>query len=1218
MIRAYDDKWTVVPEADRVFVPDRALDDAVWKHAAPLSDFRTFYANEPAADSPVYRIAYDGANLYIRGSFGREAEQALAHIEALVRPPSVPDGAFCAVKIPWAEASRLAGTDWNPTSKRRRIDIVPISCRRSGHGEAETYEVEAAVPLAAFGVETIVPGEEWGLNIVHVHHMNTRPMLSWVPVRTSTYVDGGSRPGGPVSLRANIADEERFGSLFMKRLPHGTPWRPVEWEFDYTGFAEKRLSFMPMEPGASEPRYVLHWKSPDEAWREIEPIGRMERGDRVVWTFRHPEPLRNGMYKLRLTERTAGPGQGTFAELAFDRTSMIEAGLALAGSRFPPPSPRMPTAWAPPSAEARRLLELVPDKSGMDGVGVPERPELMPEPFLYRLSDDGRSLISTVTGLTYPNERYPESHKLTVRNGKGETTDYPYYEAADGTPYFFSAALWARQRSRVMEAIPALASADPSGAARLLYRLAQAAEGYVPLTKLWWNMYPFDAFAGPPFNIRSGVWVGWPWLELQRLNPLLKAYDELGRTDAFERLGDETGTDVHSEIVTKLFDPTVEFVLGFPRLYSNLDPYIWRDLIDFGKALGRPDYIHFVVEWAHEMLATQFVSDGFWNEITLSYHLQVVGNIRKAMESLEGYSDRDGYVSPRTGRRFDRLDVGREFPLFERANAVSRKLVYPNGKALPIQDTWASNAVEPDPDAGTLLLPAAGVGRLTLGRGANQWQLYLLFSPKNGHNHKDPLHMTLFAEGQELLPDIGYTYTKYRPFATCTIGHNTVVVNGKDMEIDETSRAGGRIERFVAEVGLLQMMRVVEPAAYAETERYGRELWFVPFAGDLGRGYALDVFRVSGGERHEYTLQGDANRDAVFRTDLPLEPYGPYLLTPGTPVREPVHYGDFGSAGGEYPGYLYVRDVSRVRLQGERFAVTLETRDGDGTESARLNIAGLLDDGPNELYLGRSPSVRTTRLHGGNRQTADNDAEADKYDMPKLVLRREGPGLRSTFVTVLEPYREADGGRGAGGPRIEAIDRLRSERGPAAAVVVRIVYGDVTDILLSNPHPEQPLMVGDIALHGETGFIRMEDGAVTILALSSGTRLRKGVLEVKGAGPVSGTVAGTLRRGDGDEVDALVTDTPVPDQAIGRYAIVTHPDGTASGFRIGGIRRERGSAVLELADQDPGFRIGRDGASEQIFHPGKRWSGTHAFEIANVEIRLFGPGGRDEGPNGKA
>ncbi|MDF2663468.1 MAG: Heparinase II/III-like protein [Paenibacillus sp.] len=693
------------------------------------------------------------------------------------------------------------------------------------------------------------------------------------------------------------------------------------------------------------------------------------------------------------------------------------------------------------------------------------------------------------------------------------------------------------------------------------------------------------------------MWNRWYIADLASLQPLLRALDTVRKTDALEVLSQEVGEDVEARLVEEMIAPSIDFVLGYTKRLGNMNATVWSGLIEAGKAIGQPDYIHKTVEWIRDYVDKQFLSDGFWNEVTLSYHIQSTEGLVGALKQLEGWSDPSGYESPRSGVRYDNLQMAAEYPITEKAKQLPNLLAYPNGNVLPIQDTWANQRAEaPNAKASSLLLPAAGIGKLASGEGAGQTQLYLQFGPKYGHTHYDPLNLNLYAQGQELLPDLGYTYTKYRYFTLSTLGHNTVVVNGKNMTTAGEAKHGGKIEAFVPNGGPFQAIRASETNAYPETGEYSREPWFVPFGGgDGSEGYVLDIFRVSGGDRHEYTLQGDANRDAIFRTDLPLEPYGPRLLPPGTEAQEAETYQQSGTAEGHYPGYIYVKEVQRAELQDDRYSVTLVTYDGGG-EQAKLRITGLLEEGDNELFLGRSPSIRGTRLSG---RTLDTNDEAVKHDMPKLVLRREGADLTSTFVTAMEPYESSDG------PNIESVDRLEPDAAPEGAVVVQVSYGDTTDLILSSPrHPEAAVVVGDVTMRGEMGMIRMVNGTVTKMVLVGGTLLKKGSRELTGTGPVTGTISSTKRLDNGDGYNGFVTETPIaPEQAAAlrnRYVMVTHPDGSGGGYKIKDIRVESGKTAIELADYDPGFDINDDGTSEMAYFPAKQWTGAHTFSIANV------------------
>lgn len=1212
-VHTYQNKWAVVSGTSQAPVIDGKLDETLWQQAATLGDFRTAYDNQPVEDGPEYRIAYDAANLYIGGTFTEEEAASLASVGIVIRPPSS-NGIDYVAALPVNTGAALSSTNWDlsqlkqPGAAGKQVDISGFPYSQTDNEGTGTVRIEAAIPLSDLGDAVISPGDEWQLNILHAHDINTKPLLSWVPVRTSRYSGSATSP----TLEANVVDEGRLGSLFFGQLLQGEGELTLSaGDLSYADFTEKQLSFE--QENTNLTHYRLQWREPNQAWQTLEPIDVHTAGNRMVLSFNHPAPMSDGWYELSLLAYDETPADGAFSIISFDRDSLIAAGETMFEPAPPEESPT-PITWTPASEEVQHLLSLIPEQSGIPTVGLPEKPELQAVPGLYTLSEDGRHLVAAATGTLYPNDQYPETQSLTVFNRLGEPEVYPYYEDAAGRKYFLSARLWYEQSTKVAQDAEQLASTDPLGTARLLYRFAQVQDGYVPETSRVAYVAPFNANSGPPFLDNSGVWSNWHVTQLLNIEPLLLAYGEIGKTDALQVLSSETGVDVRQEIENRLFRPAIDYVLAFPVGYHNTDPYIWRGLITAGKVLDKPDYIHLVVERMNEFLESQFMSEGFWHQTALSYHIQVLRNINQVLAGLQGYSDPVGYVSPRTGTRFDNLDLNEAFPVLDRVNQVLNELTYPDRKMLPVQDTWANTKVNSSVALDPLLLPEAGIGRLAVGQDAVQSQLNLMFTPKYGHNQRDPLNITLYANGQELLPDLGYTYTNYRQFASSTIGHNTVVVDSQDMTIGDANKDGGRIESFVPEGGLFQEMRASE-SAYPEAEDYEREPWFVPFAdGENGEGYVLDLFRVSGGDRHEYTLQGDANHDAWFETDMPLASYGPYLLPPGTEVRQPTSYTDFGSADGNYPGYIYIRDVEKAELPDDQYQVTLATRDDQGSMLSKLRITGLLEDGDNALYLGRSPSIRATRLHGGGGGGPyDNNIEAEKYDMPKLVLRRDGNGdgeLKSTFVTLMEPYQSTEQ------PRIEAIERLQPDQVVDGAVAIQVVYGKTTDILLSNPiHPEEPLVAGDIVLQGKMGMIRLENGIVQKMELAGGTLLRKGDQEVTGTGSIAGTVTGTLRKMNGDAVDALVTDANVPQEMIGNYVMVTHPDQTTSGYRIGDIRQEQGKTWIVLADQDPGFVINEDGSSGQVFFPGKTWSGMNTFRIDNVET-LEGDGTPETGETG--
>ncbi|WP_158301571.1 heparinase II/III domain-containing protein [Paenibacillus mesophilus] len=932
-ITMYSNKWTVLPQSQAAPVIDGALSDNVWSGAAALDDFRTAYYNEPVPDGPSYKMFYDSSNLYFGGSFATEDKAILEKVELVVSRQTYGEAHYV-VTIPITPLAKATVTDWNigrdiakENPQRTKVNAFTSAMTDSGGRTS----VEVSVPLSALGASAPAPGTEWRVNVVHVYHLNTKPLLSWIPLRTSNFWDTGST----VTIKGNLVDEGRMGSVFFGQTPVGQRWTPEEAELRYTGFTQKQLSF---KRGSTvnpvQTKFSLKWKNPVGDWEPLTQVTSVKNGDRCTLTFEHPPALDFGLTELQIyAYRDDQPNDGRFAIVTFDRDSLIEAGLEWTG-KAPPPAGTVQVQPAPASQQVVDTLELIPDKVGFIFTGLPEMPELHPLG-LYKLSADNKSIVSLKTGTVYPNAQYPESNVVTAVNRKGETLEYPYYEDAEGKRYFLSAHLWYLQKDYATAQTEKIAKTDALGAARLLYRFAQVYEGYAPSTDYIWRNYPINITSGPPFNYWGGMWYRWSVADLNSLRPLLRAYNLVKKTNALELLSQEVGENIDKKLVEQMFIPSMQYALSYPYVLGNMNYTQWLGMIDAGKMLNEPDYIHNAFEWMQDYVETQFLSDGYWKEVAPSYHVQSTNGLDQAIAALDGYSDPAGYVSPRTGRRFDDLDMAKDYPIIERSLRDNNLLVYPDGKLLPIQDSWASDkAKSPILNAGSFLMPAAGIGRLAAGAGAGQSQLWLQFQPKYGHNHYDPLQLNLYAEGQELLPDLGYTYTKDRSFSLSTMGHNTVVVDSKDMKIDNVSKHGGKIDLF-APAGQVQVMRADQKEAYAGLDQYSREPWFVSFPGAQGgEGYVVDLFRVSGGSRHEYTLQGDANRDSVFVTDMALDPYGPYLLPPGTPVVEPEQFNDKGSAGGHYYGYISVKDVKKAQLPGDRYDLTLVTSE-KGAEKAK-------------------------------------------------------------------------------------------------------------------------------------------------------------------------------------------------------------------------------------------------------------------------------------------
>ncbi len=1189
IIECYLDKWAIAKKVEIGPEIDGILDDLAWIDVDSLSNFVTPYFNEPSGAHSDVKLVYDDEKIYIGIDYRNvEGKDSLCNLDIIISPTNYSTKYFY-IPVKVKDIDTRYSNNWG--SNIERLENVQTEVRKNDG----RVTVEVAIPFSLMGIDKILDGDEWRLNVIAQHEMETEPLISWIPIRKSSIHYTGS---GASNVYGNITDEGRLGSIFMECLPRdimSTPWKPEDFTLEYKGFTEKKISFKQSNIKSNNMDIRLRWKAPNEKWVYINDFTIENIGDRYEILFKHPKALKNGLYQLQIIIEDNNKEDVKSCIATFDRHGMIHAGDNLYANKNQ--NNRKNVDLKPASTEVQKLLDLIPEKVGFNFTGDPDQPHLKPAPNLFTWNVKNPDVLKSKHGrkLTYPNEEYPEDKKLIVKNLKGEEVEYPYYEDADGKRYFLTAHIWYKQKDYVLRQLERIAREDPLGAARLLYRFAQVYEGYVPTNDHLWHNRPVDPLSGPPYHWWGGMWYRWAAAELSNFKYLTDAYAIINETNAFEVLSQEVGENVEFKIINDMFKPSIEFYRTFPVIYHNMEYHNALGLVSIGKALNDPSYIHEAVEWAENFAMQTYLFDGFFKETTISYHNQSTDGIDLVIDMLKGWSDPEGYISPRLGIRLDDLDLRKEYPVLKNAYEIPDLLVYPDGRYFPTQDTWAFERPDnPQLDAGSLLLPASGIARLARVSGDKMADshLYLTFQPKYGHHHYDPLNLVLYARGQELLPDIGYTHTLYRQWTNSTLAHNTVVVDSSDSSASDISKHGGNIDVFVPLNEEIQVMRANQDMAYPQTDEYSREPWLIKFPdSENNAGYILDIFRVSGGNCHEYTLQGDANHDAIFETDICLSDYGPYLLPEGVKVTEPEIETDKGDAEGHYYGYIYVRNVKHANVEDGRYKLTLSTEE-KGQEKAKLNIMGLVEPGQNQLFIGESPSLRATRVEGTSK---DNNDEAVKYMMPKMVLRREGEDLTSNFVTVMEPYVNEET------PRIENIERLTPDRSSKGDIAVKVTYGNTTDIILSSLNPEEPLVVDDITLQGKMGMIRIKDGNIRELYLVGGTLLAKGNVKLTDSGgPVTGVISAVHRKADGHDEDAFITDTPIPDDMEGKTLVIISPDGKTYGYKIKRIRVENAKSIIEIDGMDPGFVINSDGTSEMKFYPFTTWIGENAFRIENV------------------
>ena len=382
------------------------------------------------------------------------------------------------------------------------------------------------------------------------------------------------------------------------------------------------------------------------------------------------------------------------------------------------------------------------------------------------------------------------------------------------------------------------------------------------------------------------------------------------------------------------------------------------------------------------------------------------------------------------------------------------------------------------------------------------------------HSHADRLNMNFFAQGREFIPEMGYPeYMDH--IAPATGGWTTHTVCHATVEVDEQRQlfaAIGDLHGFVEVDGLRYADASCEDAyAHLGVDMYRRTLTLLDTPGGS---YAVDLFRVRGGSRHDYLFHGPMTDAVIDGVTLPAPLSGTMA---GTDVPFGYKPDNVAPYGIENSGYQYLYDVREAAMTG---VTTARWKMDDGVTFA----ARFIPDGEERLY-----------------HTLGYPRPASKSipPMPFLIRHRDPSvsGDLSAFVTVF-------GVEAA--PRIERVERL--ELSPdstpgSVAVVVTHEYG--RDVLLMTPSPDGRIFSEDgmYELTGQFGAVR-EDGDKTIhLTMTGGSLLRAGEHALKAPSPQF------TARIEHVYDDRIVLDKPLP-AGIAGDIVFADRGGIRSAYRI--------------------------------------------------------------------
>lgn len=780
--------------------------------------------------------------------------------------------------------------------------------------------------------------------------------------------------------------------------------------------------------------------------------------------------------------------------------------------------------------------------------------------------DDPWHIRCQYCGMRFPNEKYPENNEMKVMNPLGKVQVYRYYLDEYGYMYFFTDT--ARHRIKWYFSSGAYKlgllyhlTKDSRYAHKAAIILNRFAEVYpnIPvhsddiMNKTGWKRFYIGP---PPYPSNSGKWERWHIAELPTDCAL--AYDLIYNSEELDKLSEELGVDVRKRIEDDFFRASVEFV----KTYSD-DPLPYRTILGMiiiGRAIEEPNMVHEAVDSFKRYLQKRFFYDGMLDLGSPSYHMQIIKGLERVPPAVEGYSDPPEYVSPIDGRTYKNLDLASEVePLLKRVNSAVRKLLYPDGTFAPIHDAWPKSRYgmapsEKPPDvARPALLPGYGHAVLARGRGFNRMQAHLHLCFLNGHGHADSLNLIIFAKGKELLPDYGYTHTVLRAWATCTLGHNTLLIDEKCQHLRNDKHSFGSLLLYDVSEPEIQVVEGCGERSYnliiKDLEMYRRKLVMVGVSEKDA--YIVDIFRVKGGSLHDWVAHGSADEDQDVACSLNLKP------RPGTLRGPDTKYSDTRK---EQDIVLEDRDSDYGLVDNLRSAVTSDTwtldwrcKDGSGV-GLRVTMLG----GPErEVIVGQAPSVRAIK---------EENRLADLYKSSILVVRERG--RETVNVAVWEPYK--------GQPFIDGVEPLHVDD-EGLAIGLKVKIGRRVDYILSTAD-EPPFKLrtfyGDeesIKMRGRLAVISKVEGKTRFIYLLDCVMVEEGGYVVEGKGCISGTIT-AVNRLDGEFSFRTCTILPTDGSLNGRTIIVRHGDGSTHGYTIRNVKRDGEESVIYVKE-DPGFEI---------------------------------------------
>ncbi|MBD3185115.1 hypothetical protein GF312_22735 [Candidatus Poribacteria bacterium] len=268
---------------------------------------------------------------------------------------------------------------------------------------------------------------------------------------------------------------------------------------------------------------------------------------------------------------------------------------------------------------------------------------------------------------------------------------------------------------------------------------------------------------------------------------------------------------------------------------------------------------------------------------------------------------------------------------------------------------------------------------LRSGKDEDRRAVWIDYDSGGNHGHADGMNIGLFAKGLDLMPDFGYPPVSYggwhSPQAiwyTMTAAHNTVVVNGRNQEAQNT----GNTELWIDRDGFKATR--ISAANIINDHQYERTIAMIDISDSDS--YIVDIFRIIGGTDHAKFMHSHFGQ--LITKGLTLKPTDDY----GNNTLMRNFYKDSEPVSGWYADWKIDDRYNIISNESD-----IHLRYTDFTTSAEASVC--------EAWISY---IENTDIQY-NEQWKQPQLEAW---IPRIMIRRQSqvPPLISNFVGIIEPY----------------------------------------------------------------------------------------------------------------------------------------------------------------------------------------------------------------------